>query len=431
MIPRIRTVQIKNYKSLASVSVDLEPLTVLVGPNGAGKSNFIDALAFVHTCASESVRNAIRQRGGLRHLRYAGSDGRLAPKKSLAEEGRIDVQPLDVGRHIGFRIVVEIGDEYLADYAFSIAAGVLSGMMEEAAGRINVVRERCVVRCQDELHEFELEGGRFIKEIQGISAQIMPDRLSIFAASYLEKFRPLYDFLTNMRFYCINPNAMRVPRDALPDDYLESDGGNAAAILKRMARDESGHARKELVCRLLGAMVEDMEEVRHEHIGEQETIRFRQLLGEGRAVNFSPANVSDGTLRITGVLLAAYQPGMHTLIAVEEPEATIHPAAMESLLEVFTDVAQERQVLLTTHSPDILDQKELTDAQIRVVTWSGGKTSIAPVSQTGRRSIRERLYTPGELLRVDELNPDPEIIRRGDEDVNIFGTPFQATGRVG
>ena len=47
MVPRIRMVQIKNYKSLADVSVELEPFTVFVGANGSGKSNFIEALAFV------------------------------------------------------------------------------------------------------------------------------------------------------------------------------------------------------------------------------------------------------------------------------------------------------------------------------------------------------------------------------------------------
>jgi AAA15 family ATPase/GTPase len=58
MIPRIRLVQIKNYKSLAAVSVELEPLTVFVGPNGSGKSNFLDALAFVQECLSETTRKA-------------------------------------------------------------------------------------------------------------------------------------------------------------------------------------------------------------------------------------------------------------------------------------------------------------------------------------------------------------------------------------
>ena len=76
MIPRIRLVQIKNYKSLAAVSVELEPFTVFVGPNGSGKSNFFDALAFVQECLSESVELALRHRGGIEMVlgKYADRD---------------------------------------------------------------------------------------------------------------------------------------------------------------------------------------------------------------------------------------------------------------------------------------------------------------------------------------------------------------------
>jgi predicted ATPase len=72
MIPRIRLVQIKNYKSLADVSVELGPFTVLVGPNGSGKSNFVDALSFVQECLSESITLAFQRRGGMFAAHHRG-----------------------------------------------------------------------------------------------------------------------------------------------------------------------------------------------------------------------------------------------------------------------------------------------------------------------------------------------------------------------
>jgi predicted ATPase len=69
MIPSIHQVQIKNYKSIAQVSVNLERFTVFVGPNGSGKSNFIDALAFVQECLSESIELAFKNRGGIAAVR--------------------------------------------------------------------------------------------------------------------------------------------------------------------------------------------------------------------------------------------------------------------------------------------------------------------------------------------------------------------------
>ena len=72
--------------------------------------------------------------------------------------------------------------------------------------------------------------------------------------------------------------------------------------------------------------------------------------------------MSDGTLRVLGLFLAAYQAGHPSVLGIEEPEATVHPAMAEVVTEVLLDAAHDQQVLVTTHSPDILDYKELKDA---------------------------------------------------------------------
>jgi predicted ATPase len=102
--------------------------------------------------------------------------------------------------------------------------------------------------------------------------------------------------------------------------------------------------------------------------------------------------MSDGTLRVLGLLLAVYQTGPYSVVAVEEPEATVNPAVAEVVVEVLMDASHEKQVLLTSHSPDILDYKDLTDSQIRVVAMDHGRTLVAPVSQAGHAAIQER-YT--------------------------------------
>ena len=66
--------------------------------------------------------------------------------------------------------------------------------------------------------------------------------------------------------------------------------------------------------------------------------------------------------------------------------------------------------------------------QIRVVTMAHGRTLIAPVSQAGRDAIRERLYTPGELLRSGELSPDLKAAEQAAQQLNLFGPPY--LGRI-
>ena len=62
---RITRVILKNYKSIVSCDVELQPLTILVGPNGSGKSNFLDALAFVSEALTLGLEQAIRNRGNI------------------------------------------------------------------------------------------------------------------------------------------------------------------------------------------------------------------------------------------------------------------------------------------------------------------------------------------------------------------------------
>jgi hypothetical protein len=94
------------------------------------------------------------------------------------------------------------------------------------------------------------------------------------------------------------------------------------------------------------------------------------------------------------------------------------------------DASNERQVLLTTHSPDILDFKYLNDSQIRVVTMESerNRTLIAPVSNAGRDAIRMKLYTPGELLRAGELSADINEALKAAKQRNLFGAPILGTG---
>jgi hypothetical protein len=93
---------------------------------------------------------------------------------------------------------------------------------------------------------------------------------------------------------------------------------------------------------------------------------------------------------------------------VEEPEATVHPAVAEVVLDAVMDSAHESQVLVTTHSPDLLDAKHLPDSCIRVVGMENGSTLIRPLSAASRQAVIEGLYTPGELLRINELEGAPE-----------------------
>jgi predicted ATPase len=135
---------------------------------------------------------------------------------------------------------------------------------------------------------------------------------------------------------------------------------------------------------------------------------------EGRA-DLPAEAMSDGTLHALGVLLAlASGPVDPTSpIAVEEPEAMLHPSASAALLEAIQDAADRRQVLVATHSADLLDHPSIREDQLRAVRMSDGQTHIGRLDAGGQTGLREKLFTPGELLRIDRLNPAEETEQVG------------------
>ena len=116
--------------------------------------------------------------------------------------------------------------------------------------------------------------------------------------------------------------------------------------------------------------------------------------------------MSDGTLRALGVLVALFQAGNAPLVGLEEPEAGLHPAAVSVLLDAMFAAGQTRQVLVTSHSPDLLDSSRLETDSILAVVAEAGSTYLGPLDAVGREALRKRLYTAGELLRLDQLRPE-------------------------
>jgi hypothetical protein len=90
-------------------------------------------------------------------------------------------------------------------------------------------------------------------------------------------------------------------------------------------------------------------------------------------------------------------------------------------VDILKDGSHRAQILITTHSPDILNNKSVKDSEILVVDSHKGKTTIAPMDGKSRDMVRKHLYTPGELLRSGELKPDREKAKELEKQLNLFG----------
>ena len=378
----ITRVVLKNYKSIAACDVRLGPLTFLVGRNGAGKSNFLDALRFVADALNMSLEHAIRDRGGINDVRHR------SPRPP---------------NHFSIGLGFTLPNSATGYYAFSIES--------RSRGRYVVQTEECrVQRAQDNTPEayFRVDNGKTIDTSVKVAPASVNNRLYLVNASGLPEFRPVYDAFSRMGFYNLNPDVIRDLQDPDPGDMLMQDGSNLTSVFKQLSSDVKRNIEE-----YLAVIVPGVQRVHARKFGPRETLQFRQYVAENEdSLIFYAHNMSDGTLHALGILVALFQGNQKTekrvpLIGIEEPEIALHPAAAGVLLDGLRDAAHRRQVIVTSHSPDLLEDKHLDVDSILAVEMCDGNTIIAPVDEVGKSVVRDRLFTVGELLRVDQLQPDP------------------------
>jgi hypothetical protein len=311
------------------------------------------------------------------------------------------------------RLDLDLPDGVTGHYAFRVGVRSLGGY--------EVIEEECA------LSGLSLDTGpnaHFHVRATGsvtsapIAPRAMNDRLYLVNASGLPEFRPAYDALTRMGFYNINPDKVRDVQTVDAGALLARDGSNMTTILTRMW-EEHPEARRRIE-EYLEAIVPGIHRVEVRTFGPRQMLEFMQRGGEsGKASWRLPAtSVSDGTLRALGVLTALFQRGYNldsaiTLVGIEEPEAALHPAATGILFDSLREASQHTQVIVTSHSPELLDNEEVSTDDILAVVFEDGRTKIGPVDEVSRSVLRDRLFSAGELLWQRHLLPDDEAVAAG------------------
>ena len=382
----VTKVVLKNYKSIAACDVQLGPLTFLVGRNGSGKSNFLDALRFVADALNTVLDHAIRDRGGINDVRR-----------------RLRGHP----HHFSIRLEFILPEGFTGYYAFRIGAGKSEGQNE-----YRVQTEECKLQNEKLLTPevyFRVDEGIVTDTSVKVAPAAATDRLYLVNASGLPEFRPIYDAFSRMGFYNLNPDIIRDLQAPDPRDVLTRDGDNLTSVFAQLPLTV-----KENIEEYLESVVPGVHAVDVKAWGAMATLEFRQkIAGDKNPWWFRSNNMSDGTLRALGILVALFQ-GDHDvqkcvpLVGIEEPEIALHPGAVGALLDALRDAAHRRQVIVTTHSPDLLEDKHLDVNSILAVEAYDGNTVIAPIDEVSRSVVRDKLFTIGELLRCDQLQPDPD-----------------------
>ena len=390
---RLTRVVLHDYRSIKRAEVRLGSLQFFVGRNGAGKSNLLDALSFVAESLRDSLGHALQRRGG------------------IIEVARRRRTPLPDA--FGIRL----------DFDLPTGSGFYAIRVEpRSRGQFVLAREECRVTVDGKTSFFDLLPDRDpLGSMNPMPRAMRRDRLFLVAMSGYEEFRGVYDLLRSLRIYNFDLRTLQTPQATSHGiDVLADDGSNIAHVIESLEQ-----MRRHRVMQYLSRIVPGLQSIDVTSLRDFKVIEFVQKWF-GASTNttaFQARTMSDGTLRALAVLVALFQHGDPEiglpLIGIEEPETALHPAAAGVLLDAVQHASNDRQILVTSQSPDLLDSKSLDPKALHAVALEDRKTVIASLSKGDMSAIRDHLFTPGELMRMDQLSPDGASIER-QEKADLF-----------
>ena len=336
--PRIEYLRVKNYRVLRDVELkNITPLSTFLGPNGSGKSTLIDVFAFLAECFTVGLPYAWDKRGRFKHVQSRGSNGPIEFRLKYREK---PAKPL-----ITYHLAIDEGSK--GPFVDS------EWLQWRPSNRGKPVR----------LLDFGNGIGSVIYDDVTENGNTQRDRhllgdASMLAVSTLGKLgrHPHADalrrFITDWHLSFLSADATREEPKAGAQERLSETGDNLPNVIQYLNERHPKRLRK--ILSIMSKRVPRLEKV------DAELMTDGRLLLQIKDAPFAQPilakYVSDGTLKILSYLILLHDPEPARLIGIEEPENHLHPRLLPSLTEEFRMASSASQLIITTHSPYLVDE---------------------------------------------------------------------------
>ncbi len=371
---RVTHLNLQNWRNFLRVEIDLPRRVFLVGPNAAGKSNLLDVFRFFHdiVAVGGGLQEAIRRRGGVSRIRC------LAARRNPEVVVR-----MQVGNDI---------DPSAWDYELRFAQDN---------------RQRPLIRA-----ERVFKSGTLILERPDQSDKKDQERLT---QTYLEQvnanqdFRGIGDFFATVRYLHIIPQLVREP-DRSVGKRNDPFGGD---FLEQIARTPP-KTQKSRLKRIEEALRFAVPQLKQ--LGLERDARGTPHL-RGKYEHWRPQGAwqgeeqfSDGTLRLMGLLWATLDGSGPMLL--EEPELSLHPGVVRYIPQMFARIQRRsgRQILVSTHSPDLLSDEGLGLDEVFLLRPGPEGTEVSPASDM--QEVKDLLESGLSMAEVVLPKTQPQQARQ-------------------
>ena len=367
------TVAIHGYRSLRDVVLPLGRLTVVTGANGSGKSSVYRALRLLGACGRGQVVRGLAHEGGLSSVLWAGPESLAQARRGYAVEGTMRSGPVSLLLGVG-----GVGDElsYLVDLGIPVQSDVTRfnrdpEIKREVVWRGPVMRPgRQVARRRHHRVELRDDEGRWEQArvslppwtsllTEMVDAQAAPELWAVREA--LQTWR-CYD-----GFRVDGAAPSRRPQVGTRTWAVAEDGSDVAAALQTIREDSPSD---------LDDAIRDAFDGARLSVSETDGLFDLELHQPGMLRPMRSAELSDGTLRYLLWLAALLTPIPPRLMALNEPETSLHPSLVAPLARAIARASRRSQVVVVTHSEPLLEA--LTEA---VSELEGGDGELPALRQ--------------------------------------------------
>ena len=359
----VSKIRVKNFKTFDDVCLDLNKFNVLIGACGSGKTNFVQVFELLKDI-SYDFHDAIKKHGGSFVKNFNLLENNL--------ESCLEFKFADVNKTIKLgadKEILLLFNNVDYEICFNFHKG-------ECEVQNEIVKLNCDVKCDNnkkaENNEIIIKNkdgeieAEFLNDMEGLEiSQIIPDTLAdIVSQNFKKDNTPLInsalatipikwgDFSKNISAYDFDPKFLK-NINLTNNEKLTKHGGNLPIVLKNILNDEN--AKKEFLIYYTN-MLPYIKDVCVEKILDEE--RIFMIVEKYNNVKIPAPFISDGTSTIMAIMIALYfQNG--EIILIEEPERHIHPSLINQLMLLMESV--DKQVIITTHSPELLKYSELDD----------------------------------------------------------------------
>lgn len=371
----INLVDIRNFRSFAHLRLSLGRFNVLIGANGTGKSNFVEAFEFLKDAMDSRLSVAVA-----RHENWQGVRCRKMRSRrvSFCVEGTRDV--LFTGRKTKRRDNQEYKNpQYRYQLAFEHGPGNEDQITQEAA----LVAPTNTPLSLDAAFSWFARDREKVK----IGGSQEPDRTDLpltraHTSDRLFLSAPFFSLaaivvgeeINGWQRYDLDPGRARQAHLAEDVTKLSETGDNLSLLLRQLDRSDSTDLRERILA-IMRALVPGFENWGTEPLADGRiSYKIKEYPVRSK---FPPALISDGTIRLLSLLSALLvRPYESSTIFIEEPERNLHPLVMQQVVELMRSVAQDTQLIVTTHSPDFV--RYCRPEEVFLVDKHEGATQILP-----------------------------------------------------